>query len=344
MLRQHAELRRVREQRHARAPRHLRRHARAHADDREQLAVRVSHRGAGVPRACARRDSSRSTSSARSPATPPSEPRSRSGRRACACSRSGWKRGSSTCWPGNTTTCSAGAAPASIRTASRSSGLPGQIYSRQPQIRVEQDVRRPQRRRAGRGRRRRRAPRAARQRGARHAGGRAPGAERAQGRVRAGVRAAGDRALRVRRVGRLAPVRRRRVPARAGRAQDRVRLGRRVQRVRARHRALGHRRSPQRAVVQGRGVDRQRHLRPLHRPHGRRAVPDAAEPGRPGAAAAVSPQHRQRHRHLRRRRQPAHRSTGGPSSPACSTTCRSAPAAPGSPPTMPTSNRRTSSR
>ena len=126
-----------------------------------------------------------------------------------------------------------------------------------------------------------------------------------------------------RRVGRLAPLRGRGVPARPRRAEDRVRLGPGRERLRPRHPgALADR--PQERAVAERGVhDRQRDLGSLHGADRRRAVPDAAQPGGPDAGAALPAEHRQRHRHVRRRRQPEDRSTGARSSSASSTTCPS---------------------
>ena len=67
-------------------------------------------------------------------------------------------------------------------------------------------------------------------------------------------------------------------------------------------RALAARR--ERAVAHRRALDRDRDLRPLHRAHRRRAVPDAAQPGRAGPAAALPARTSTRDRDLRRERQP----------------------------------------
>ena len=126
---QHAELRPVGEQRDARAARDLRGPARAHADDREQLAVRRFASRAPRTPACARRGqvevdffgTQPSDATERDAST-----RAASLRMRLFAFRLETKLGDSTCCsPGSTTTCSPGAAPASTRTASRSSGSPG---------------------------------------------------------------------------------------------------------------------------------------------------------------------------------------------------------------------------
>ena len=126
--RQHAELRPVVEQRDARAARDVRRPARAHAVHREQLAVRLhaerarlgtaarlrSRRGGLLRRPAVRRHradrSTRRPSRAHAPLLLP------------AAGRTSSRARRSICWSASTTTCSRGAAPASTRTASPSSG------------------------------------------------------------------------------------------------------------------------------------------------------------------------------------------------------------------------------
>ena len=344
--RQHAELRPVVEQRDARAARDVRGLSRAHAVHREQLAVRLHAEGARLGTAAHLR--ARRGGLLRRPAV----------RRAGAAGLHGalrahapvllpagqdfFARASSSCWPASTTTCSRGAAPASIRTASRSSG------SRARSITAT-------RRSAGRlsiplccvtrrHRRRRRPP-------GRSATARCPT-------CRAGVKLSLDRwrgigaqgfgqpdilplrsACRASGAGSRSPSS---CPCPASRksrsaaASPRTRSSR-SSRARSpidRENAL----SLNAEVTIGTGL-----ARPVHGPDRRRAVPDAAQPGRPDAGADLPAEHRQRHRDVRRRRQPEDDQLARASSSASSTTCPSPTGASGCRATTRSSSRPTSS-
>ena len=228
----------------------------------------------------------------------------RSPRRRCGCGSStcGWRRRRSTCWSASTTISSPGAAQGFYQNSVAFLGVAGEIYHRNPQVRLSQDLDAGDA--AGRPGAGGRAPGAARLGGARSAGRAEAGLERVAWRRRAGLRpsraaAAGDRRVRI-----GAAVRGRRVPDQPGRSQDRLRLGAGGQCVRAGDSGAQRDRQEQRAVADRRIHDRHGNVGPVHRVDRRRAVSAAAgSERRHHTAAALPAQHRQRHRHVRRQRQ-----------------------------------------
>ena len=234
-----AELRPVVEQRDAGAARDVRGPARAHADHRQQLAVRRADGGAPVRRPARHRPRSRWTSSASSRPTRPSRRSTRRPPCACACStcalkaKLGWDSSLDLlagqyhdlfAWGG------AGFYPHSVAFL----GIAGEVYHRNPQMRLTWSVPlccvtidvaaaavRPVQRDSE-------VPDV-------QAGIRGCTVDRWRGIGAQGFGQPDIAAARDRRLGRLAPLRGRRVPARARRAQDRLRLRLRGERVRPGH-------------------------------------------------------------------------------------------------------------